>query len=213
MNKAEIQASERQFYTKYTREFAEQFEAGYLAELLSYPHFVAWRAEIIDGQPKKPPYNPNRPGSRADVSGESGESTWGTWQEALAALSTGDYQGIGFVFAKRCRTPDPFIGVDLDHCSGTNRSLDKWAQDIRDFLKTHGHYSPRDGAHFIGKGRLPGPGRKFGPLEFFDRDHYLILTLNPLPDTPRTIEPVQVEISYLYLMREQRERQGEVSLR
>ena len=203
MNRVEIHASERQYYSAYANEFHEGFAHGYLAELLPYPHFVVWRQELINGQPKKPPYNPNRLGSRADV---SDESTWGTWQDALSALSTGHYQGIGFVFTKHGRTPDPFVGLDLDHCADSNRSLHKWAQEIRDFLKTHGHYSPRDGAHFIGKGVLPGPGRKFGPLEFFDRDRYLTLTLHPLPDTPQIIEQCQVEIGSLYLQAAARER-------
>lgn len=203
MNRAE-QEHQQAYYSEYARKFAEQFTKGYLAELLPSPHFVVWKQEFIAGQPKKPPYNPKRRESRADV---SDETTWGSWQEALTALASGHFQGIGFVFAKAGKTPDRFFGVDLDHCTATNRSLFKWAEDIRDFLKTHGHYSPRDGAHFIGKGRLPGPGRKFGPLEFFDRDHYLTLTPNPLPGTPQTIEPAQIEVSYLYLMQTRRERQ------
>lgn len=203
MNSAEIQAHERHYYTAYANEFAERLATGYLAELLPYPHFVVWRSETINGQPKKPPYNPNREGHHADV---SDESTWGTWQEALSALSTGHYQGIGYVFSKRGKTPDRFIGLDLDHCVSTNRSLFKWARDIRDVLQTHGHYSPGDGIHFIGEGVLPGPGRKFGPLEFFDRDHYLTLTPRPLPETPVAIEPAQVEIGYLYLQQARRER-------
>ena len=56
MNRVEALAHERQLYTAYAQEFAEWFESGYLAELLPYPHFVVWRHEIIDGQPKKPPY-------------------------------------------------------------------------------------------------------------------------------------------------------------
>ncbi len=56
MNRAETQERERQLYTAYAEEFREHFEHGYLAELLPYPHFVVWRAETINGQPKKPPY-------------------------------------------------------------------------------------------------------------------------------------------------------------
>lgn len=89
MNRAEHLASGRQLYTAYAQEFRERIVGGYLAELLPYPHFVVWRQETVSGVPKKPPYNPNRPGQRADVSAKTGEDTWGTWQEALSALSTG----------------------------------------------------------------------------------------------------------------------------
>ncbi len=74
-----------------------------------------WKYQEIEGKKKKPPYDPrtHRPASPTDP------NTWGTRKEALRALTTGLYNGIGFVFSET----DPFLGIDLDHCVHTKRYL------------------------------------------------------------------------------------------
>src|SRR6266700_70554 len=192
MNSREQFHTPHRYYTEYANELHARFERGTLTQLLLYPQFVVWRHEEIDGQAKKPPYDP-KTGRRADVSSPHGQNTWATWQEALAALRTGSYNGVGFVVSKS----DPFTFLDLDTCVNTNRFIHKWAHDLAAELATYTEYSPH-GLHLITDATLPGPGRKVGPLEVYDRDHYFTLSLRRVPETPRTIEPRQEEITKLY---------------
>src|SRR5438270_7464132 len=106
---------EARYYAAYAEEFRAQFAEGMLAELADLPQFVVWRQQVIDGKPKKPPYSP-RFNRLADT---SNPESWGSLDQALTALSTGHYNGIGFVFTEN----DPYAGIDLDHCVGNNRAI------------------------------------------------------------------------------------------
>ncbi|BAB48063.1 mll0485 [Mesorhizobium japonicum MAFF 303099] len=78
-------------------------------ELLPYRQFVVWRLEQKPGSPKpaKMPYSAN--GGRADT---TNPATWSDYPTAVRALASGQYAGIGFVFAEN----DPFFVIDLDGC-------------------------------------------------------------------------------------------------
>ncbi len=144
MNK-EQHDREVRLYTAYAQELRERLKTGLLKELVPYPQFVVWRHEELLGKPKKPPYNP-----RTHRYAETNDpSTWGTLDQALKALATSRYNGIGFVLAPS----DPFSAIDLDHCVHTNREIDKWAQDIMSELPTYTEYS-RHHAEFCVKQRL-----------------------------------------------------------
>src|SRR5947207_10036440 len=97
---------EAQYYSVYAEELRERFSEGYLAELQAFPQFVVWKSQIIDGKPKKPPYSP-RLHKLADT---TNPESWGRLDQALTALRTGKYHGIGFVFSEN----DPYAGMDLD---------------------------------------------------------------------------------------------------
>ena|SRR2546427_4376247 len=97
----------RERFTSYAAILRERIETkGILPELAGYPNFVAWRYVPVDGQRKKPPFNPNtqQPASPTD------SNTWGTIETVLTALATGKFQGIGFMLSH-----SPFTGIDLDH--------------------------------------------------------------------------------------------------
>ena len=49
-------------------------------------------------------------------------NTWGNLEQALTALKTGNYHGIGFVFAE----DDPFTGIDIDHCVSKNQGTERF---------------------------------------------------------------------------------------
>jgi putative DNA primase/helicase len=57
-------------------------------------------------KPTKTPYSVR--GGYAKI---NDPATWATFDEALGALQSGAYNGIGFVF-----TQTPFVGVDIDGC-------------------------------------------------------------------------------------------------
>jgi primase-polymerase (primpol)-like protein len=68
-------------------------------ELKRRPQWVVHREKI--------PYSP-KTGRRAS---STDLLTWGTFFEALEALNSGEYDGVGFVFC----SADPYSGIDLVH--------------------------------------------------------------------------------------------------
>src|SRR5438876_404976 len=192
--KPEQRAEVVHFYQAYAQELQEFFQSGLFHELIRYPHFVVWKTQEIDGKPHKPPYSP----VYHRLADTANPASWGTADQALQALRTGNYNGIGFVFSNS----DPYAGMDFDYCVGTNRSINKRERDIIDVLSTHTHYSPRDGVHSlfeIDKKHFPGQNRKSGNVEFFKSNHYLTITSRLVPNTPKTIEKRHVEASFVYL--------------
>jgi primase-polymerase (primpol)-like protein len=94
-------------------------------EMRRRPQWVVWKLEERGGRPTKVPY----------IAGGAGRAsstdllTWRPFEEAVRALDTGRYDGVGFVFC----SADPFVGVDLDNCRdpGTGE-IEQWAQEIID---------------------------------------------------------------------------------
>ena len=92
-------------FSQYAAQLQERFESGMLAELQPLDQWVAWRAEIdSEGKQKKVPYNPNYQLAHASV---KIPKSWGSLDQALTALQTGNYSGLGFMI-----TP-PFVFIDL----------------------------------------------------------------------------------------------------
>src|SRR6266567_6687406 len=192
MNTERSRQERATLYATWLKERIEQ--KGILRELAGYPNFVVWRYRMVDGQKKKPPFNPNtgEPASPTD------RTTWGTIERALQAVATGNYQGIGFMLSH-----SPFSGIDLDHCieGGT---VKPWAQEIIKALDTYGEYSPSwskqggtGGIHLLVAGKPLG-SKKAGNVEVYGEKHYLTITTNHLPGTPTTIERRQQALDTLY---------------
>ncbi len=176
---------------EYADQLEQRFAEGVLAEMQAYPHFVVWRYTELDGKIKKPPYNPHTGTLATPIDPQ----TWGTLEQALAALKTGQYNGLGFVFSE----DDPFTGTDLDHCVTPQRTLVGWAQEIVTQLDSYTELSPsKQGVHIITKAALPGTGRKVGNVEMYSAERYFTLTTLHLPDTSVTIEDRQHELEALY---------------
>ncbi len=181
--------------TRYAEALRERFETqGMLAELQPYPNFVVWRYTPIDGQGKKPPFNPNTNYPASPIE----PRTWGTLDTALTAVATGKYQGIGFMLSQ-----SPFSGIDLDHCieEGT---LQPWAQEIITALDTYTEYSPsfrrstgQGGLHLLVQGKPPS-SKKVGNIEVYGEKHYLTITTNHLEGTPTAINSRQEALDVLY---------------
>ncbi len=186
---------QREQASRYAAILRERFEQkGILRELAGYPNFVMWRYVLVDGQRKKPPFDPstNKPASPTEP------RSWGTLETALRELATGRYQGIGFMLSH-----SPFSGIDLDH-SVEGGTLLPWAQEIIKAMNTYTEYSPSwnrttgtGGVHLLLEGK-PVRSKKVGNIEIYGEKHYLTITTNHMPGTPTTIESKQEALDALY---------------
>jgi primase-polymerase (primpol)-like protein len=98
--------------------------------------------------------------------------TWRTFKEAIQALRTGRYDGVGFVFS----SGDPFAGVDLDKCRNPETGkLDEWAEKIVEDFGGYAEASPSGtGVHIIVKGKAPNMKR--GNVEAYSSERYFTMT-------------------------------------
>src|SRR5215467_4543678 len=119
-------------FIQYAEILRERFASGMLSELQEQTQWVLWRAELEDGKPKKVPYNPNYYHLQARASVNIPKS-WGTLDQALTALESGYFSGLGFVI-----TP-PLVMIDLDHSvdKATQTITDPNAQDIIQSLNSY----------------------------------------------------------------------------
>ncbi len=163
-------------------------------ELRTRPQWVIWRygPPRPGGKRPKMPYNPL---SFATAS-VTDPSTWATFDEALAALKSrsGYFNGLGYVFS----ADDPFTGVDLDGC--VNGEV--VTPESRDLITTLlGAYVEKsvsgNGIHAIVRAQLPGPGRRRGAVECYDRSRFFVVTGHALSE-PGAIADAQAVISTLY---------------
>jgi len=169
----------------------QRLEKGILSELLPYRQWVVWRYQLVNGQWKKPPFNP----ANGRAARTNDQRTWGTFPQAIYQLETGRYHGIGFVFSDN----DPFTGTDLDHSVDADGTIAAWAQTYIAALDSYTEYSPsRKGLHILTQANLPGPGKKAGDVEMYASMRYFTITADHLTGTPRTINERQAEQTALY---------------
>ena len=137
-------------------------------ELRQRRQWVVWKLEVRDGKPTKVPY----------IAGGSGKAsstdslTWRSFEEAVQALETGRYNGIGFVFS----SGDPFAGVDLDDCRDPETGeLEEWAAKIVEAFGSYAEVSQSGtGVHIIVMGKAPN--KKRGKVEAYSSERYFTMT-------------------------------------
>jgi putative DNA primase/helicase len=164
------------------------------AELCARPQWVAWRHELRDGEPTKVPYRPDGHGRASTTDA----ATWGTLEDALLFVSTGEYDGVGYVFS----ADDGFVGVDLDDCLDGER-LHPDAGAIVSCLDSYTERSPSGkGVKVIFRASLNGFPRHRtrktgwgGDFEIYDQNRYFTITAKHLRGTPTTVEPRQAELA------------------
>lgn len=118
----------------------------------------------------------------------------GSFKQAMQALETGLYDGLGFHFDNT-----PFTGIDLDH-HVENEALDELAIQIFIECSSYTEYSPScTGLHVIVKGDTP-QSVKNSPLgfEMYSQGRYFTMTGNIVPNSPTTIIENQLAIQTLY---------------
>ena len=183
------------YYSRYAEALAERFSHGVLEELQEYDHFVVWKKTPDN---KKIPFDP----TSKSLARTDDPNTWGNLDQALKALRTGNYHGIGFVFSE----DDPFTGIDIDHCVSKNHGpekqgpyiyTDEASKLITDFW-SYTEYSPsKTGLHIIVQGTIPIGRRKYS-VEVYATGRYFTITTNQVKGTPETIEERQSQLDKLY---------------
>jgi hypothetical protein len=143
-------------------------------ELKDLNQWVVWKLVAdADGKTTKIPFNPltGRNASTKDP---------GTWCSYDAAVSNVDYySGIGFVFSK----DTPYFGIDIDKIDDEHAELPNW-------FETYAERSfSGEGIHIIGKGKLPGRGRKKSTgehkgVEVYDAGRYFVMTGDVITKEP-----------------------------
>lgn len=179
-------------FAAYAAYLQERFNAGILTELQGLPQWVVWRQEVDrEGKPKKAPYNPKAKSAYASV---KVPHSWGSLDQALSALATGIYSGIGFMI-----TP-PLVFFDLDHCVSKEMSevTDQRAAEIVTAINSYTEISPSGtGLHVLAYGALPGKSIHT-EIELYGSDRFTTITTKHIATIPRTIEHRQEEINDLY---------------
>ena len=181
----------RERFTAYAHALQERFASGMLAELQPLPQWVAWKSELESGKNKKVPYNPNYRNARASV---KIPNSWGTLQQALTALETGNYSGIGFMI-----TP-PLVLVDLDNSydRATRTITNPLAEEIMKAVPTYFEASPYNGIHGLVYAEKPIVGLHTDAIEIYGHDRFTTITTDHLASTPITIAYRTEEIDALY---------------
>jgi len=137
-------------------------------ELRQRPQWVVWKLVPGEKRDDKVPY----------IAGGVGKAsttdllTWRPFEEAVQALETGRYDGVGFVFS----SGDPFAGVDLDNCrSPETGELEEWAEKIVEDFGGYAEVSQSGtGAHIIVKGKAPN--KKRGKVEAYSSERFFAMT-------------------------------------
>jgi len=150
---------------------AERIRAVFPSEMLALPQWVpyrmVWKPELSKFD--KVPINPNT-GANAK---SNDPRTWGSFDRAVTLALKRKMGGVGFVFGRT----DPYVGIDLDKCLGSDGKIEAWAQEIIDALNSYTESSPSGkGYHIIGRGKLPPGGRRNGRLEMYDSGRFFTVT-------------------------------------
>jgi putative DNA primase/helicase len=145
----------------------QQFE-NIPEELRRRPQWLVWKLEERDSKPTKIPYIAGGVGKASSTDSE----TWRSFDEAVVALKTGRYDGIGFVFS----TGDPYAGIDLDDCRNPETGeLEEWAAKTVQDLDGYAEISPSGtGVHIIVRGKAPN--KKRGKVEAYSSERYFTIT-------------------------------------
>lgn len=142
-------------------------------ELRERRQWVCWRYENVPGKDK-----PTKPLYRVDCpfkASHSDPTTWGTFEQAVTAVASFAYNGIGYV----CSKEDPYSFIDLDTYDSKLTDEDrKFHSDIASAFTGYAELSPSGkGLHIIIRGKVP-TGRKRRGVEIYSDSRFMTVTGN-----------------------------------
>lgn len=148
-------------------------------ELKNYPNWLVHKNKV--------PYSPitNKVGNKG--------KRCGTYEQALQALESGNYDGLGFQFSGT-----PFAGIDLDH-HVMNGHLDEFAAEIFLQLNSYTEYSySGTGLHIIVRGEVArGLKNSEKGIEVYSEGRYFTMTGDKVKSSLSTIKERQSELDAL----------------
>lgn len=145
-----------------------------------------------NGKYDKVPINPYTGGGAMP----NNPTTWATFREAVEAVGKYKLSGIGFMFSKE----DPYIGIDIDNCIGSNGDLSEQAKDIINLINSYTEKSVSgSGVHILCKGKIPCSRKdnKTG-IEVYDSSRFFVVTGDILEDSITKIENRTEEVERFY---------------
>ena len=136
--------------------------------------WLVWKSETNPDPAKKPRKVPFYVGGRPRqgvLDSPEDRAALGTFEDAIKALSTGNYAGLGFALGQD--GPGVWQGVDLDHIHA-HSGLDLIAEDLPGYVET----SPSgSGVHAIGYGRsFTSLGSNSTGIEAYSHGRYFTVT-------------------------------------
>jgi putative DNA primase/helicase len=137
-------------------------------EMRQYRHWVVWKLEERDDDLTKMPYIAGGVGKASSTDSR----TWRSFEEAVQALETGRYSGVGVVFS----SGDPFAGIDLDKCRDPETGeLEEWAAKAVEVFGGYAEVSQSGtGVHIIIRGKAPN--KKRDKAEAYSLERFFAMT-------------------------------------
>lgn len=166
-----------------------------LEELKQFSQWVVYKGVTPTSELPNPkaPFQPNnRPAKNNDP------STWSSYDACAAAVSSGKFHGLGFVFSE----DDQFGGTDFDKVRNPiTGETEPWALEEITRLNTYAEVSPSGtGYHCLGRFTLPGPGKNpvHNRAEIYNTGRYFTFTGDHAEGTPTTINDCQKAAESFY---------------
>ncbi len=157
-------------------------------------YWAVWKhgARNEAGRYKKPPRTP----STGQYAQPNRPETFESYSTAYLAYETGDWAGVGVLLT----AGDPYAVLDPDDCRDSETGeLTAFAQDLIARFNSYTEVSPSGtGIRIVMKGTLPGSTTPYPGVQAWDRVHFVTLTGQHIPGTPRTIEYRQAELDAWY---------------
>lgn len=145
-----------------------------IPDFLKAKPWAVWIAEPRPNKPGKFNKAPLEP-CRGSAASTNNPATFGTFAQAVAALDTGRYSGMGVLLTGE----DETIGVDIDDYEKTFAQMPQVGAWVAEARKA-GAYCEKSpsgkGLRLFVRGKLPGSGRKAGSLEIYDNARFLTVT-------------------------------------
>lgn len=135
---------------------------------------ATWIAEPR-GEPGKYNKAPRNPASGRKI-GASKPELFGTFEQAVTALRTGRYSGLGVLLSGH-----GVVGIDIDsykHAFEERPEVSAWVAKAMQACVYCERSPSGKGLRLFMNGKLPGKGRRCGPLEIYDNARFLTVTGN-----------------------------------
>jgi primase-polymerase (primpol)-like protein len=183
----------RERFTAYAETLSKRFQTGILANLQERILWVVWKPEQdTQGTIHKRPFTPK--GYPASM---YKPRQWASVDNALEALATGNFAGIGIML------PAPFVLIDKDATENApiydreaKKIVSPFALKLLEQVPSYTELSPNNGLHILTEGRPQRGNFKTPELEMYT-NWFSTVTTRHIPGTPLEVTNQQAAIQTL----------------